>query len=73
MERVENTDAERRGMAAYLRSGGTERPEAETWEDDGKQYVVVKTEAGDVLTVYRVRSYDGALRKMKRPPKVLLS
>jgi hypothetical protein len=71
MERSTNEDAERRAMAAYLRAGGLEKPVAETWEDDGKQYVVVKNQAGSVLVVYRVRANDQALRKMRRPPKEL--
>jgi hypothetical protein len=68
-----------RAMTAHRRSG---RREGNRWvdprkvqvvEDDGKQYVVI-WKAGfrdSILSVYRVRAYDGVLRLMKRAPMSL--
>ena len=64
----------RRALAAWFRTGGTDRPT----EDSGVvkhnklQYVVLKSGrgAGAVLAVYRVRN-QGMLRRLRRWPSGL--
>ena len=56
-------------MAAWFRSGGTDQPAntSHAADHDGRRYVVLKNVNGP-LAVYRVRSNDGVLRRMKRWP-----
>lgn len=66
----------RRAFAAYYRSapaGGSLPEPANTsflCDLDGKQYVVLGNMNG-VLAVYRVRTYDGILKRMRRWPAEL--
>lgn len=66
----------RRAFAAYYRSGsaGGSLPEPASTsflgELDGKQYVVLENMNG-ILAVYRVRTYDGILKRLKRWPTEL--
>jgi hypothetical protein len=63
----------RRAFAAYYRSepaGGSLPEPARTsflCELDGKQYVVLENMNG-ILAVYRVRTYDGILKRLRRWP-----
>jgi hypothetical protein len=71
---LNDEDLTRRAFAAYFRSGGVAQParaDSGLVKHKGKYYVVLKSTAG-VLAVYRVRNFDGALRRMKRPPKALI-
>jgi hypothetical protein len=68
---VSDADLERRALAAYFRSGGTDRPAngASVTEHDGRLYVVLSSASG-TLAVYRVRG-SGALKRLRRwPPEV---
>ncbi|HEY3356886.1 MAG TPA: hypothetical protein VGQ83_26790 [Polyangia bacterium] len=64
-------DLERRALAAYFRSGGTDQPAggAQFVEVGGKAYVTLSNVRG-MLAVYRVRN-DGQLKGLKRWPHEL--
>jgi hypothetical protein len=68
-----------RALASYVRDpDGDRQPEfAKCGPADhaGLSYVVLRDAAGAVLAVYRVtrESQKGQLRRMRRPPKALLS
>ena len=66
---IGDTDLKRRALAAYFRAGGTEQPAdgPVLVEIDDKEYAVLSNVNG-VLAVYRVRRYDGALKRLKRWP-----
>jgi hypothetical protein len=60
-----------RALAAYFRTGGGAQPKASAVEKhDGKKYVVLRGPK-ETLAVYRVRAFDGVLRRMRRWPKEL--
>lgn len=63
-------DLHRRAMAAYYRSavGTPPKFEALTKTVAGREYVVLETE-DETLAVYRVRAYDGKLRRLRRWPE----
>jgi hypothetical protein len=67
-----SADLVSRAFAAYFRGGGAgaEQPASTSGlvEHEGKQYVVLHN-ANGILAVYRVRSYDGILKALKRWPK----
>ena len=65
-------DLTRKALAAYYRSGGREWPDESSGprEAEGLQYVVLEKD-GKPLAIYRVRSYDGVLRRLRRWPKAL--
>ncbi len=62
-----------RAYSAWFRSGANIQPANTSGlvTYDGKDYVVLENNGG-VLAVYRVRTPDGRLRRMKRPPKAIL-
>jgi hypothetical protein len=64
-----DADLERRALAAYYRSGGTDQPSGGGFvvEHDGKLYVVLSNVRG-TLAVYRVRG-SGALKRLRRWPR----
>jgi hypothetical protein len=73
--KTHNADLLRRAIAAYHRAGELERT-GDTSRVVRRQeltYVVLRSKAGDVLAVYRVRTYDGVLRRMKRWPAAVTS
>jgi hypothetical protein len=63
----------RRAFAAWFRTGGTDQPanDSHVVEYDGKLYVVLRNLNG-VLAVYRVRAYDGILKRLRRWPAELV-
>lgn len=68
---MSDTDLMRRALAAYVRSGGDPSEITPVVEElDGRQYVVLR-DPGGVAAVYRVRAYDGILRRMKRWPQAI--
>jgi hypothetical protein len=62
----------RRAKAAWFATGGSEAPDGGSGyaTHEGLGYVVLRL-SGAVLAVYRVRSDNLMLRRMKRPPKGL--
>jgi len=72
MDGMRASDAElrRRALAAWYATGSSGRPRASVAEVDGRAYVVLR-ERGTVAAVYRVRAYDGVLRRMRRWPRAL--
>lgn len=62
----------RRAKAAWFATGGMEAPDDRSGytTHEGLGYVVLRR-SGTVLAVYRVRSDNLMLRRMKRPPKGL--
>lgn len=70
----EAVDLVRRATVAWLREGGTELPSERSAfrMHAGLGYVVLHG-GGGVLAVYRVRPDNGALRRLKSPPKSLAS
>jgi hypothetical protein len=67
---AETDDLVRRARAAYYREGYVGDPETTSGhvtELDGKRYVVLAGAHG-VIAVYRVRTFDGVLRRMRRWP-----
>lgn len=67
-------DLIRRALAAYLRTGGdpddVNRARSTVEEIKELSYVVLRSKSS-VIAVYRVRTYDGVLRRMKRWPKTI--
>ena len=65
-------DLTAKALAAYYRSGGREWPDEFSGPQavDGRQYVVLEKD-GKLLAIYRVRSYDRVLKRLRRWPKVL--
>lgn len=65
-----------RAIAAYYKysDGGTPQQPSEAdsgvAEHEGKQYVVLRN-VGGVLAVYRIRKYDGVLKRMQRWPAAI--
>lgn len=68
MKASENEGLIRRAVAALVMEDGPGATGARVVEHDGKTYVVVTAPRGQILAVYRVRTFDGVLRRMKRPP-----
>lgn len=69
LDMIGDHDLRRRALAAYFRGGDTEQPEGHprVITRGGLRYVVLSNVNG-VLAVYRVRTHDGILRRMKRWP-----
>jgi hypothetical protein len=67
---VDVDDMQRRALAAYFRTGGIDQPAGggDVVEHQGRTYVVLSNVRG-TLAVYRVRAYDGRLRRMRRWPR----
>lgn len=67
--KAEEVDLLRRSTVAWLQAGGSEMPSKRSGFKLYKElgYVVLRG-AGGVLAVYRVRSDNGALRRMARWP-----
>lgn len=65
-----------RALAAYVRDpDGENQPDfakSGLADHDGLQYVVLRSPASAVLAIYRVTN-AGQLRRMRRPPKALLT
>ncbi len=68
----QQADLTRRAKAAWFAAGedGTPDDSSGYMTRTGLGYVVLRS-AGTVLAVYRVRSDNLMLRRMKRPPKAL--
>ena len=65
----EDDELVRRALAAWYRGGGTDAPAGGyVTELDGREYVVL-TGPDAPLAVFRVRAFDGVLRRMRRWPK----
>lgn len=64
----------RRAKAAWFDAGGDVAPDETSAyvTHEGLGYVVLR-HSGGILAVYRVRSDNGMLRRMKRPPKGLVA
>jgi hypothetical protein len=60
-------DLARRGMMAYLKSGGSAVATADVVKRRGLVYVVIRDAAGAAVIVYRAQKMQ--LRKMRRPPE----
>lgn len=65
-------DMLRRAQVAWIKTGGTEPPNKRSAVQtvDGLVYVVLRGKRG-VLAVYRARTDNGLLRRMKRWPEAV--
>lgn len=68
----EQADLTRRAKAAWFAGGGSGTPDETSGYTNfqGLGYVALRQQ-GEILGVYRVRSDNLMLRRMKRPPKGL--
>lgn len=72
--RADEDELLRRAVAAYVRSGDGELVDQPAparsgiAEHDGKEYLVLRN-ARRTLAVYRVRAYDGVLKRLRRWPE----
>jgi hypothetical protein len=69
-----------RALIAYLRRPDSDAPDAlpdakrsGPVEFNGKRYIVLRAARGATLAVYRVRAFDGQLKRLKRWPVELLA
>jgi hypothetical protein len=71
---MSSANLERRALAAWFRAGGA--PDrallAGVKKHKGKRYVVLGT-TRKILAVFRVRAFDGVLKRLKRWPKEIES
>ena len=68
-----DAELQRRALAAYFRSGGNGHPDpalSSVEEHDGKRYVMLRNADG-ILACYRIRKFDGMLKRLVRIPREL--
>ncbi len=68
-----DAELQRRALAAYFRAGGDGHPDparSTVAEHDGKRYVMLRNASGS-LACYRVRKFDGVLKRLVRIPREL--
>ena len=68
-------DLIRRASVAYLQTDGAPMPDPEQSALRalaGRFHIVLRDADGAALAVYRVRNDNGMLRRMKRPPPMVL-
>ena len=70
-------DLRRRAYAAYYRWKGAKPLDGDSYSEvvrmDNKVYVsVFAPEKKKIVSIYRVDSFDGHLRRMRRPPRELI-
>jgi hypothetical protein len=70
---MEKDDLIRRAMAGFFREKlPGDMPASGTMRTiRGLQYIVLRSGAGQVVAIFRLKN-DGFLRRMRRPPKALL-
>jgi hypothetical protein len=69
----EASELQRRALAAYFRAGGDGHPDpalSTVEEHDGKRYVMLRNASGS-LACYRIRKFDGVLKRLVRIPREL--
>ena len=70
---VNDAELQRRALAAYFRTGGDGHPDpalSTVEEHDGKRYVMLRNASG-ALACYRIRKFDGVLKRLVRIPREL--
>ena len=68
-----DAELQRRALAAYFRAGGDGHPDpalSTVEEHDGKRYVMLRNASG-FLACYRIRKFDGVLKRLVRIPREL--
>lgn len=70
---VSDAELQRRALAAYFRADGDGHPDpalSTVEEHDGKRYVMLRNASG-ALACYRIRKFDGVLKRLVRIPREL--